>query len=65
MYSVFRIVFIKFESILYCIEYFSMYSTPSLQANIIELVQCIYLCHLTHHVDSGKYNMLLNLQISE
>ena len=30
MYSVFSIVFIKFESNLYCIEYFSMYSTSSL-----------------------------------
>ena len=30
MYSVFSIVFVKFESNLYCIEYFSMYSTSSL-----------------------------------
>ena len=28
--NVFSIVFIKFESNLYCIEYFSMYSTSSL-----------------------------------
>ena len=38
--NVFSIVFIKFESNLYCTEYFSMYSTSSLVARDGVIVIC-------------------------